>query len=109
MGANRKAAQARREPDCLTQEFVVTNVYGLHARPAATFAKEAGRFEADIQVERDGNSVSAKSIMGLMTLAAARGARLKVKVAGTDAEAAMTRIRHLFDTRFGVEDENDNG
>ena len=59
--------------DKVTREFTLLNRYGMHVRPAGLFAKTASRYDADVQVEKDGNAVSGKSIMALMTLEATCG------------------------------------
>lgn len=84
----------------LTREFTILNRLGIHARPAAMFAKTASRFDADIVVEKDGNKVSGKSIMGLMTLEASQGSKLKVTVEGSDAEEMLREIQALIESKF---------
>ena len=69
-----------------TREFTLINKYGLHVRPAGLFAKIASRYDADVQVEKDGNVVSGKSIMALMTLEAVNGTVLKVTADGPQAK-----------------------
>ena len=73
---------------------------GLHARPAALFVKAATRYESDITVEKDGNTVSGKSIMGLMTLEVGVGSVLRVTAEGPDAEEALAELQHLVDNKF---------
>ena len=65
-----------------TRALVLINKYGLHVRPAGLFAKIASRFDADVEVEKDGNVVSGKSIMALMTLEATCGTKLVVTATG---------------------------
>ena len=84
----------------LTREFVVQNQYGIHARPAALFVKAASRYDSDVFVEKDGNRVSGKSIMGMMTLEASFGSRIRVIVEGPDAEAAMAELQALLESKF---------
>ena len=84
----------------LTREFTILNRLGIHARPAAMFAKTASRFDADIVVEKDGNKVSGKSIMGLMTLEASQGSKIKVTVEGSDAEEMLREIQALIESKF---------
>jgi phosphocarrier protein len=84
----------------LTRELVILNRYGLHARPAALFVKTSNRFKADVWVEKDGEEVNGKSIMGLMMLAAGHGSKLKVSAAGADAEKFLQEIEELVATRF---------
>jgi len=87
----------------LTREFVIQNQYGVHARPAALFVKAASRFDSDVFVEKDGNRVSGKSIMGMMTLEASFGARIIITIEGPDAEAAMAELQALIESKFGEE------
>jgi len=74
----------------------VGNQYGIHARPAALIVKAASQFDADIDVEKDGNVVSGKSIMGLMTLEAGPGSILRVSAEGPDGEAALDHLEQLI-------------
>ncbi len=81
-------------------ELVVINKFGIHARPAALFVKTANRFKCDIFVEKDGEKVNGKSIMGLMMLAAGPGSRLKVFAMGEDASTALAEIEALIKRKF---------
>jgi len=83
-----------------TREFEILNQYGIHARPAALLVKAATRFDVEITIEKDGNTVSGASIMGLMTLAAGRGTKLKVTAEGEDWEEALDHIQELFERKF---------
>ena len=85
----------------LEREFVVKNQYGIHARPAALFVKTASRFDSDVYVEKDGNRVSGKSIMGMMTLEASCGCKLRIIVTGPDAEQALQDLQALMESKFG--------
>jgi phosphocarrier protein len=87
----------------LTRTFEIRNQYGIHARPAALFVKTAARFDVDVTVEKDGNSVSGKSIMGLMTLEASRGSKLKVTASGVDAKQVLDELQALFEAGFDEE------
>ena len=82
------------------RELKIVNPLGLHARPAALFVKAATRFESDIIVEKDGNSVSGKSIMGLMTLEVGVGSILRVTAEGPDAEEALDELQNLVNNKF---------
>jgi phosphocarrier protein HPr len=84
----------------LIRELKIVNQLGLHARPAALFVKTASRFESDITVEKDGNTVSGKSIMGLMTLEAGLGSVLTVTAEGVDAEEALNELQNLVESKF---------
>jgi len=86
--------------EAMEREFVILNQYGIHARPAALFVKIASRYDAEIQVEKGGNTVSGKSIMGLMTLEASRGTKLKVTATGPDAEELLDELQELIESKF---------
>jgi phosphocarrier protein len=85
------------------RDVIVTNKLGVHARPAAMFVKVANRFESDISVEKDGEEVNGKSIMGLMMLAAGQDAKLIIIAKGRDANAAVTELAALFLRKFDEE------
>ncbi len=87
----------------LSREFAITNQYGIHARPAAMIVETASRFDADVVIEKDGNRVSAKSMLGLMTLEASHGSKLKVFVGGPDAEQVLDELQCLIENRFNEE------
>jgi len=87
----------------LTKELTVQNKLGIHARPAALFVKTANRFSCDIFVEKDGEKVNGKSIMGLMMLAAGPGSKLSVHAEGTDAARAVSELDALFKRKFDEE------
>ena len=87
----------------ITKELIVINKLGIHARPAALFVKTANRFECDIFVEKDGEKVNGKSIMGLMMLAAGPGSRLIVEADGHDAAKAVVEIELLIKRKFDEE------
>jgi phosphocarrier protein len=78
----------------------IVNSLGLHARPAAEFVKLASRFEAEIQVEKDGMQVNGKSIMGVMTLAAECGSTLTIRAEGDDAQVAINALAALVRRGF---------
>src|SRR6267378_5132056 len=84
----------------MTKEFLVSNKLGIHARPAAMFVKVANRFACDIFVEKDGERVNGKSIMGLMMLAAGPGSTLTVHAQGQDASQALAEIEILIKRKF---------
>jgi len=87
----------------VTKTLTVVNKLGIHARPAAVFAKTANKFKADVFVEKDGETINAKSIMGLMMLAAGPGSKLLVIANGPDAEDAVKSIEELIASKFGEE------
>lgn len=84
-----------------TREFAIVNKLGLHARAASKFVTVAAQYDADIKVTKDQRTVSGKSIMGVMMLAAARGSRIQVSAEGTDGEAALDALETLVRDRFG--------
>jgi phosphocarrier protein HPr len=87
----------------MTKDFRVSNKLGIHARPAAMFVKTANRFSCDIFVEKDGEKVNGKSIMGLMMLAAGPGSKLTVHANGHDASQALAEIETLINRKFDEE------
>ena len=82
------------------KDFTILNKLGIHARPAAQFVKTANRFQADIFVEKDGEEVDGKSIMGLMMLAAGHGSVISVTADGADAEMAREAIGEVISRKF---------
>ena len=82
------------------REFIVLNKLGIHARPAAMFVKVANRFKCNILVEKDGEQINGKSIMGLMMLAAGPGSKIIVTCEGDDCAAAFTDIEALINRKF---------
>src|SRR5690349_5104429 len=87
----------------LHREFTVLNKLGIHARPAAMFVKTANRFECDVFVEKDGEKVNGKSIMGLMMLAAGPGSKLTIYGEGDDCTEALAEIEALMKRKFDEE------
>ena len=86
--------------EVIAKKLKVMNEYGIHARPAALLVKAAGNYECDIFIEKDGNKVSCKSIMGLMTIEGYPGSTMKVTTSGADAQEAMAEIEELFVNKF---------
>jgi phosphocarrier protein len=78
-----------------SKELTISNKLGIHARPAAQFVKMASQFDSEIHVEKDGEEVDGKSIMGLMMLAAGHGSILTVNAEGADAEEALNALEAL--------------
>jgi phosphocarrier protein HPr len=87
----------------MTKDLLVSNKLGIHARPAAMFVKTANRFTCDIFVEKDGEKVNGKSIMGLMMLAAGPGSKLTVHAQGHDASQALAELETLIKRKFDEE------
>ena len=84
----------------LQREVEIINKLGLHARASAKLTQVAGRFKADVWVGRNGRRVNAKSIMGVMMLAAAKGSKVTVETHGPDEEQAMEAVTGLIAARF---------
>ena len=95
----RKKSDASSQ-DKLTKVFTIQNRLGLHARPSAQFVKLCSKFRCEIWVEKDGEQVNGKSIMGLMMLAAGLGSKLNVTCEGNDAEKALADIEALINRKF---------
>ena len=85
-------------------EAEIVNKLGLHARAAAKLTEVAGGFAADVWLLRNGRRVNAKSIMGVMMLAAGKGSRVVIEAQGEDAEGALAALARLFAERFGEEE-----
>ncbi|KHF24026.1 HPr family phosphocarrier protein [Solemya velum gill symbiont] len=83
------------------RELTIINKLGLHARAAAKFVATASRFSSLIQVEKSGQKVNAKSIMGVMMLAASRGTTITLEANGDDAEDALDALEALINDKFG--------
>ncbi len=84
----------------LTRELTIVNKSGIHARPAAMFVKIANRFGCDIFVEKDGEKINGKSIMGLMMLAAGPGSKVTLHVKGADGPQAIAELEQLVQRKF---------
>jgi phosphocarrier protein HPr len=89
----------------ITREFTLLNRYGMHVRPAGLFAKTASKYDAEVEVEKDGNVVSGKSIMALMTLEAVCGSVLKVTATGPQAKEVLDELEALIGRKFDIPDE----
>lgn len=88
----------------LRRTVTIVNMRGLHARAAAKFVTTAERFAASVEVERDGQSVNARSIMGLMMLGAGRGSAVELVAEGWDAREALEALAGLVESGFGEQD-----
>lgn len=84
----------------VVKELTIQNRLGLHARPAAMFVKIANRHKAEVWVEKDGEQVNGKSIMGLMMLAAGHGSKLLITADGPDADKAVADVEELIKRKF---------
>lgn len=83
-----------------TKDVTIKNRAGIHARPAALIVQTANEYDCEIYLEKDGNDINAKSIMGIITLGAAYNSVINVKTDGDDEEAALEAIVKLFENRF---------
>jgi phosphocarrier protein HPr len=83
------------------REVKIVNKLGIHARPAAEIVKTAGKFKSSITIVRDDLEVNAKSIMGVMMLAAEFGATIILRAVGDDAEAALDALAKVIANKFG--------
>jgi phosphocarrier protein HPr len=96
---NRRSAGAARGQK-IEKEITIINRLGLHARPAAMFVRIASRYRSEIWVEKEGEQINGKSIMGLMMLAAGQGSKLLIRCDGPDADKAMEEIEDLIQRKF---------
>ncbi len=88
----------------MTERMVkITNRAGIHARPAALIVQTASRFACKLWLEKGGDKINAKSIMGIITLGASYGTPIRILADGSDEEDAATAIEHLFESRFEEE------
>ena len=87
----------------LERQFTIINELGMHARAATRFVQVANRYHSDVDVEKDGQTVNGKSIMGVLMLVAAQGTIIKVRARGDDAEEAMAALAELITNKFGEE------
>jgi phosphocarrier protein len=83
--------------------FLIKNKLGLHARAAARFVNTASKYKSEVSVTKDGITVNGKSIMGLLTLAAAPGSKIKLTVTGNDAQNAFNELKKLIISKFNEE------
>lgn len=84
----------------IEKEITIVNRLGMHARPAAMFVRIASRFRSDVWVEKEGEEINGKSIMGLMMLAAGQGSKLHIRCEGADAVQAMQELEALIAAKF---------
>jgi phosphocarrier protein HPr len=96
-------ASRRSDSDKIERQVTIVNKLGLHARPAAMFVRIANKHRAEIWVEKDGEQVNGKSIMGLMMLAAGQGSKLLISAEGSDADRAVQELESLIGRRFDEE------
>src|ERR1700730_13896958 len=94
---NRRSAGAGRK---IEKEITIINRLGLHARPAAMFVRIASRHRSEVWVEKEGEQINGKSIMGLMMLAAGQGSTLTIRCEGPDADKVMEELEELIRNKF---------
>jgi phosphocarrier protein HPr len=94
---NRRSASAGQK---IEKEITIINRLGLHARPAAMFVRIASRYRSEVWVEKEGEQINGKSIMGLMMLAAGQGSRLTIRCEGPDADKVMEELEELIQQKF---------
>ena len=87
----------------IEKEIAIVNRLGLHARPAAMFVRIASRYRSEVWVEKEGEKINGKSIMGLMMLAAGQGSKLKIFCEGPDADKVMEELEELIQQKFNEE------
>lgn len=85
----------------ISKDFTINNTLGLHARPSAQLTQVAGRYESEVFIAKNGRRVNAKSIMGVMMLAAGPGATVTVDAEGVDEQQAVDAIGVLIESGFG--------
>ncbi len=100
---NRRSAAGAGSGQKIEKEITIVNRLGMHARPAAMFVRIASRYRCEVWVEKEGENVNGKSIMGLMMLAAGQGSKLLVRCEGADAERAMAELEALVQGKFNEE------
>jgi phosphocarrier protein HPr len=94
---NRRSASAGQK---IEKEITIINRLGLHARPAAMFVRIASRYRSEVWVEKEGEQINGKSIMGLMMLAAGQGSKLTIRCEGADADKVMEELEELIRQKF---------
>ena len=85
----------------ISREFSISNKLGLHARPSAQLTQVASRFKAEVHIAKGGRRVNAKSIMGVMMLAAGRGTLVELETSGADETDALAAVAELINDKFG--------
>jgi phosphocarrier protein len=85
----------------MKQDILIINKLGLHARASTKLTQTASQFKSDIWIERNGRRVNAKSIMGVMMLAASKGSTVSLESTGEDEVEAMDALLNLINNRFG--------
>ena len=100
MGLLNRKSSSGQHGDKIEKEVAIVNRLGMHARPAAMFVRVASRFRCEVWVEKEGERINGKSIMGLMMLAAGQGSKLMIWCEGPDADKAMEELEELIAGKF---------
>lgn len=85
----------------MEKEIILKNSSGLHARPATLFVQEAKKYNCEIEIEKDGKKVNAKSIIGILSLGISQGSLIKIRAIGADEAEAADALVKLIDDKFG--------
>ena len=97
---NRRSSGASQK---IEKEIAIINRLGLHARPAAMFVRIASRYRSEVWLEKEGERINGKSIMGLMMLAAGQGSKLLICCEGPDADKVLEELEELIQQKFNEE------
>ena len=100
MGLLNRKSNGGTRGDKAEKEVPIVNRLGMHARPAAMFVRTASRFQCEVWVEKEGEQINGKSIMGLMMLAAGQGSKLMIRCDGPDADSALAELEQLIANKF---------
>lgn len=100
LGINVNTTRDMAESQAVRRSFVIRNEKGLHARAATRLVQTASRFDAEVTIEKDGQSVNGKSVMSLLILAATRGSTIIVEARGNERDEAMSAVAELIDRKF---------
>lgn len=100
MGLLNRRSSAGSDSTKAEKEVTIVNRLGMHARPAAMFVRIASRYRADVWVEKEGEQINGKSIMGLMMLAAGQGSKLTIRCEGPDADRVLRELEELIAGKF---------
>jgi phosphocarrier protein len=90
--------------EAVTKTFEIKNKLGLHARAAALLVQTINKFDAEVTIEKDGQTVDGRSIMGVLTLAATQGSKIELEAKGREAEAVLAAVESLIDQKFHEND-----
>jgi phosphocarrier protein HPr len=90
--------------ESVTKTFEIKNKLGLHARAAALLVQTINKFDAEVTIEKDGQTVDGRSIMGVLTLAATQGSKIELEAKGREAEAVLAAVESLIDQKFHEND-----